>query len=114
MRQHSALPRLLPESSWLHLAKSWSKKEVRGLKEAARGGEGEGHKEGEGGRLENVPTLPPVREKGGKKSGFSPLVLKGTTCPCLFSDASSCVHSCPHHSSSDLATCLTVIPSFIH
>ena len=40
MRQHSALPRLLPESSWLHLAKSWSKKEVRGLKEAAGGGGG--------------------------------------------------------------------------
>lgn len=52
MRQHSALPRLLPESSWLHLAKSWSKKEVRGLKEAAGGGGG-GPKKGreEGSRM---------------------------------------------------------------
>lgn len=81
MRQHSALPRLLPESSWLHLAKSWSKKEVRGLKEAARGGEGEGHKEGEGGRLENVPTLPPVREKGGKKEWFQSFGFEGDNLP---------------------------------
>lgn len=55
-----------------------------------------------------------LERKGEKKQCFSALVLKGTTCPCLLSGASLVFTPAPPHGSSDLATCLTVTPSFIH